>query len=594
MSSKMNAFLAIAAASLLTTNASADGNVPASAKTKALRVHVQRGGADHTVRVTVAPGLHDYYVFPAFELDRARISYSDDTSFSGDEPLITRDGRINSAHDRRHARIDIDVADLMDGPDGEKMMAAIAAMGDVHGKDALQPDLQDEWTATLEMRDADNGGEYAPLGKAWKFTRDGGSGKLKMRFLFDPDSGFLYKARGEDLRLTISGHYTAKFTKTDFRVAGEFMDDQVKEVVNKVTSVAGDQQAVLFVNVGGNVDHSFSFSDMFKRTLQISIERRQGVDASKLPDWDLVNTFIGRTMTEFETKVKLSEQSQDTVVSFLLSNGVRVTTPIGEVKKVTDYFKTETDRKTRDLLETLHRDHTKVGVTTKASVDILDIIGASGSMSFDYDHMTEDQKKEERERFAHDLNEMNKMVEGSFPTVATMKLSDMQRLASGGFFRASLESSTFEEGTKEFPVRMSFDAPELAAQVEASAEFIRALRTRIDAARNDFDGYQEGHTVLPGTSFETLNRERYLGTELTEFGYGSENTQAALVALDDMTKMVTQAVPGSWKTWEENTGVDRKMFARDASGYGPWVEVSLMYFSTSYDVLVTIHAPKQS
>ena len=83
--------------------------------------------------------------------------------------------------------------------------------------------------------------------------------------------------------------------------------------------------------VGGDVDHEGSFADLFQRSMQFVIERRAGSDASTGPDADLVRMFISRAIDPFESKVKLSEQAQDTMVSFLLSNGVRVTTPFCEV-----------------------------------------------------------------------------------------------------------------------------------------------------------------------------------------------------------------------------------------------------------------------
>lgn len=590
--------LAAAAGLAAPRAARADGYVPASAKTQVVRVHLDDGRNE---RVQVAPTAHGYYVFPIFELGAARVRFSDSLRGSSSEPvaLIEPDGR-STFHDdpqSRYAIVEMSVADLLGADDAQALYDALARSTDpaVKGKDRAEPDLDEQWTATLEVRDDLDGGRWLPVGAPWTFTRDGG-GELPMTFAIErlddhynrtALADLLARSTAKDLRVTITGHYTAEFSTTDFRVTGDFMDQQSKELVSKLTSKAGDKQAVLYVPVGGDVDHQGSFADVFQRSMQFVIETRAGSAASKRPDQDLVRMFITRSMDQFETKVKLSEQAQDTMVSFLMSNGVRVTTPIGQLKKVTDYFKTERDRKTHDLFEHLSRERTKVDVDTEASIDILDLIGGSAKVAVDYDHMTEDQQREVRDRFSHDLDEMEKMVDGTFPTVTTMNLADLERLSSGGWFRTSLESAQFTEGPKELSIRLGLDVPALR-KAQPSHAFVTAIRDRIDASARGFSGYTPSSTSIPGATYEYRNDE--FGARLIVF-FGSETeVDRAQARLAEISDLVRAALPAGWTSWEQGTGTDRKVFARGRDG-GPWLQVQLLYSTDHYLVDLSFEAP---
>jgi hypothetical protein len=590
------ATLLLTAALALPSAARADGYVPASAKTQIVRVKLDDG---RTERVQIAPTAHGYYVFPAFELTAARVRFSDSPDEPAGEafPLIQPDGRSSFLQHSGYARVEITVSDLLGGNDASAVYDALERSSDpaVKGKDRAEPDLDDQWTATLEVRDPDDGGRFLAVGMPWTFTRDG-AGALTMTFLphrsGDNRVGqLLDRATAADLRLTITGRYTAEFTTTDFRVTGDFMDQQSKELVSKLTSKAGDKQAVLFVPVGGDVDHEGSFADLFQRSMQLVLERRAGGDASNRPDADLVRMFIARSIDQFESKVKLSEQAQDTIVSFLLSNGVRVTTPIGDVKKITDYFKTERDRKMHDLFEHLSKEQTKVDVDTEASVDLLGILGGSGKVAVDYDHMTEDQQRQVRDRFSHDLDEMQKMVDGTLPTVTTMNLADLERISSGGWFRASLESAQFTEGTKELPIRLGLDVPVLR-KAQPSEAFVSAIRDRLDAAARGFAGWdQQQAAALPGASYENLSHE--YGTRLASFSGLDRDVDRAEAHLAEIVDQVRASLPAGWRMWEEGTDADRKIYARRTDA-GAWLQIYLLYSSGSYVVVLEFEAPQEA
>ena len=581
--------------------ARADGYVPASARTQVVRIKLADGRAE---RVQIAPTAHGYFVFPLFELTAAHVRFSDSEDATDVEPLalIQPDGRA-AFHDypgSTYAHVDVTVADLLGGDDAPAVYDALARSSDpaVKGKDREEPDLADQWTATLEVRDPDDGGRFLPVGAPWTFTRDG-AGALTMTFVArrtdehyqTTRTGFLLDhATAADLRLTITARYTAEFTTTDFRVTGDFMDQQSKELVSKLTSKAGDKQAVLFVPVGGDVAHAGSFDDLFERSMQFEIETRAG-SAGKQPDADLVKMFIASAIGQFEKKVQLTDQAQDTMVSFLMSNGVRVTTPIGDVKKITDYFKTERDRKTHDLFEHLSREHTKVDVDTEASIDLLDLIGGSGKVAVDYDHMTEDQQKQVRDTFSHDLDEMAKTVDGSLPSVTTMNLSDLERISAGGYFRASLESAQFTEGTKDLPIRLGLDVPALR-KAQPTAAFVRAIRERIDAASHGFDGWNEQRAPeLPGSNYEHVATE--YGTRLNAFIGGDRDVDRAEARLAEVADLVRASLPDGWTTSEEGSGTSRTVSARRGDA-GPSVEVDLIYSSGEYTVVVSFEAPRDA
>ena len=105
------------------------------------------------------------------------------------------------------------------------------------------------------------------------------------------------------------------------------------------------------------------------------------------------------------------------MVSFLLNNSIRVTTPIAKFNEIADKFKNENDADTKDLFESLSKESHSYKVATGGSVDVLGIVGASGNLSTDLSGMSEDQKKTYREQFVHDLQEGSKMVKGDIPSV---------------------------------------------------------------------------------------------------------------------------------------------------------------------------------
>jgi hypothetical protein len=536
-------------ATILATNltlgaAARAGSVPTSAQTQELRVKVTTAdGEPRTLTARVAADRHDYFLFPVFRVERATITHG----YGEAEPLVDLRGKV--PHRYLEARIAITLRDYLRTDDAEAVLAEIEDARAVRGKERGEPDLLDEWTATLAVRDRD-GGAFVTIGTPFTFTRDG-NGEISLEFALsraDERAFALFQAAGpKDLRLEVTAGYNAKYTTTDFRVAGSLMDDAVRELVAAVTAKDGDRQPLLFVSVGGDVDHDFGFRELFRRRMDFVIEKRAGAAV----DQSLVTMFLDRVMQRFETKVKLSAEDGSTVVSFLLSNGLRVTTPISEVKKLADALKTEDESKVRDLMESLSKDQRKENLTAEASAKAF---GFGGSAKFGkaYEEMSEDQKKEEHERFVRDLDEMSRMVEGSFPSVAAMRLEQLQQLSSGTFFEEELVSNTFTEGVKDLSLRFVLDDAGLR-DARVTRAFTDGLRRRILYAGIGWQDYA-ADTMLEGATSESMSEPLYPGDPtppaLTISFYGEDR-----VALREVAESVRRALPDGWSVTESPRGI---------------------------------------
>jgi hypothetical protein len=449
-----------------------------------------------------------YFLFPSFAVKSASIASGGQSdrgwTFYPPRPFVDIAGKLNfpdRTYDKKEGlQITIEIYDLLQSDLEAPVLAALKADHPevVANRVRREPDLDDSWQVTLELLDGAEGGSYVQLGKTWTLDRGNGASSATMKFVIDRDSveaSKLFRASASDLRLRLESLYGVRFSKSDFVLAGNFLDRQVQEIAAAVTAKAGDLQPLLFVPVGGSMKHESNFDALFQRAIDISIEKRAGIDSSAAPDADLVKSFIDKTLESFQAQTKLSEQRSDMVVSFILANGLRFTAPLGEVKKISDSFKTEKERKSSELLESLSKDQLKWGLDVRAKVDVLGVVGVGGSTKFDYDHATEQQRKELREQFTRDLDEASKMVEGTIPTVTTMDLSSFNRMATSAYFKTKLEQGTFTDSRKTFSFRLPVDDAAIRAYPDPGGEFRSAIDSLILLSAN---GFKDAKIVTSG------------------------------------------------------------------------------------------------
>lgn len=554
--------------------------VPSSAQLTYVRLTVAEGNQQRTIRALVAPHNSNYFLFPIFDLRNAEISFNGGADFF---PLIGQDGQVNTRGAGGKATIRIRVRDVLNSNAEKDVRAALSRSEhpSVNNKAVAIPDVSDNWQVTLEVRNRAAGGQYTPLG-TWSFSRGAGADSQVMQFQVTRGAddaaaspyNLLIGASDEDLRLTLSSTFNAEFQTTEYRVEGELVDERTRSLLQRVISSSGGQQPILFVPVGGAVKQQMNIKDLVRRSARVSVVTRQGGQPAPAAE---VNLFISRILDQFQDQIKLSAQDHNKMVSFLLDNGIRVTTPIGEVKRIEDYFKTDREKKTHDLLEAASRESTKIAGGMSGGVEILDLVGANSETNIDYQRATAEKKKEVRDRFQRDIEEMSRIVDGNWPAVSAMRLEDIQSITSVNSVSALFNRLQFFEGVKKFDVQLAFDDSGIRGNAGPSAAFRKAVLDSIQASRSSFVnlrrgarkvdegmGFYDSRIIFPGEEYSRItddfsHRAKLSNNEMPEdvfdfFEYyvvmrprGEQDLSSAEALYKQAIADLAASLPNNWK-----------------------------------------------
>jgi hypothetical protein len=213
----------------------------------------------------------------------------------------------------------------------------------------------------------------------------------------------------------------------------------------------------MFIPLGGDISSRTNVSSIFKRSISLVLEKREGATSQDLPPEDLVNRFVDRTFQSFERQVRLSDLEQSKVVSFMLSSGIRITLPIGKVTQISDYFAADTERRTSELFTNLNSSSSSQSSNNGIDIDIPDFAGGGFSGSAAYNQSTSSDQKQARDAFARDVQDMRRSVQGDFGTVTAMNVNQVQHLGSSGSFSTLLEANQYREGQKDLILRFTLD-----------------------------------------------------------------------------------------------------------------------------------------
>ena len=582
--------------------------VPGTAPIESLRVKCRDGDLERVLYPRVASTTSEYFIFPVLDVVGARIEFADGSSGA----LVDANGQLVTRylHERGDAAtISIRVQDVLQSGSREALIEALSRSDEpaVRGKQRLSPALQTEWSVQLEAKGQD--GAFVAVGAPYKFDRANDAPTFGVEYRLTLKAGdlrggynearrlegLLEGADGEDARLVFRAPYAAKFEETECSVNAAYIDTQTKKIIDRVVSKAGGQQAVLFVPVGGDSQQSLDLQSLLTRQLVVSLERRKGSGQTLSPE--LVRLFLEKMLDQYTDRIRLSDQSMETITSFLLSSGVRVTTTIGNATSVVERLKKENEEATHDLLETSSRTEKSVDVGAGASVDILDIIGLSGDAEVKYHRLNENQQREVRDRYRRDLDEMERMVNGSFPSVAAMRLEQLQTLTQGNWAKSELTSRTFEDVTLEFRLPCLLGSPALRGPAPPSTAFREAVMDCIAATPRGFAGKYEPDADspdfgdcsirLPGLSGGTGRVSRFLDVEGNlrhaecwyDMSFPGDHSDVDVVdrAFAELWGWVRQCLPPGWQVGTPGVGGRggywHKSAVAAAAPDGPRVEV---------------------
>lgn len=461
------------------------------------------------------PQRGSYYPFPNFLLTEAEVRYGGEDPV----PLIGFDGRLNPPGVTDPSiEVQLQVTDLLyDDQHRDAIYAELAASKAAATRDEVDPELQPDWTASLQVRNGLGGWDELA---AYHFSRNPSRGQISMKFDIEPftdpartqrnhaydsllgvnpdtgesDSGF--RAGETDLQLVITGQYSATFFQTDIMFTAQFMDEEVTQLINDLTSRSGTQTADLFVPVptsssASGIFQKFDEESEFKALIDARLAHRQGYT----PDPGLLQSLLTDSLDLFKSQINLTQQDPSKVVSFLMSNGLTVTTPINHLTDVQNFNSHATTASTEQMLNEMARNNNSGSISAAASVFGIGW-GGSGSFSDSWNNLSESQKQEASKEFNNETGTVQQALQGDIKSVASMDAQQAAQYKSKGYYRIDFIGETFKEGFADFSSGLPFDRQDdptlYRGKPLVDPDFRNALAQLVEAARTGFVGSAVG------------------------------------------------------------------------------------------------------
>src|SRR5207253_6958210 len=128
-----------------------------------------------------------------------------------------------------------------------------------------------------------------------------------------------------------------------------------------------------------------------------------------------------------QDRVKLNEQDSSQMTSLLMSNGVRITAPLGKLTQVADSLLNDSTDQTHNLFSSASKDHKiqNYALATGGSA-FFGMYEGDLNANYDYNNLNEAQQQQVRDTFKRDVQDAKKMISGDIPIVTAMKFDQLQ------------------------------------------------------------------------------------------------------------------------------------------------------------------------
>jgi hypothetical protein len=433
-----------------------------------------------SVSVLYATTTTEYFLFPVFVVTEVSIPQRGGKSV----PLFNEHGNDYIADTTKAADglIEVKVIDLLRSNMREALLLALAAVPTLGNKSLTYPDITEDFNVALVFTDINEGGKRRILGLS-QLSRVLQQDILPLRFrLNTADLRLLHGTQPDNLGIEIAGVYTGEFSDVDFRASLEGITKEGMWLKDKLKTAPAGQSPTWLVVAGGIGGQEMSVVRALSGLVKIRIEvaannevpgnRREKVDPA------LVQTALEALLAEARTQVQLQNLKADTVVSFLLSNHIRLTAALGSVDQASKSFETLAEKHSKEFFESL----AKKGEKSEGGggLDVVGIFSVGGSGASE--SLSEDQVRQLRDDFFRDLKSVQEMVKGNIPTVAAMKIDQVQAALSDQKIKKEINFGTFSQGSKTLVSRLSFQrVPAAQSERMRAVQQFLADKRRLEA-----------------------------------------------------------------------------------------------------------------
>ncbi|MBX7169429.1 MAG: hypothetical protein K1X72_00640 [Pyrinomonadaceae bacterium] len=336
------------------------------------------------------------------------------------------------------------------------------------------------WKVQLEITDfsSDDGKRLIDRPKPFEFSPSNKS-QFDVAFLVDvntDDWRKLNATQKSDFRLRFFTSVEVTYLSTDYQIYFRSAGERFNKLVNDIQSTGSGDQKLLIVPVGNGAKQKYDFTDIYKKSVDVTIRKRSGYTLNSDERKNILDNFFASNQLFQQTTI--NDENQKIMV--LMNNGISINATKGEIKKIVDDKLASDESKLDTLLETLSnyayehsRNQMSSGKTDyKDTVDggfnILDVFGADGKYTTqdiaEYKNTDDSKTKEQNEQrrkqmrneFRKNLSDVKRMFEGSVPVVSAISFFQLSQMTTRGFFDQTFSEQQTISGGKEIAMTVGF------------------------------------------------------------------------------------------------------------------------------------------
>lgn len=241
--------------------------------------------------------------------------------------------------------------------------------------------------------------------------------------------------------------YTALHTKREFSLSAEFTEENLLSSLSEVTSTVGDEK-LLFIPIGGNGSQRSELTNRLSSYMSIEVmtyKESSGTDSKSLTD-NIVTDFINNSLKNFYEQINLANESNETKVNLLLSNGISLETTMGEIKSADYNFDKESTYK--ELIEKGKAKSSATGLT----------FSIPKKFSFGYNGSKNGSNTSKKETFKQEIEKIKETFTGDIPIMTGISLSAIKNFQNANTSNVYVnQHSDAEEKPKTATIYLDFD-----------------------------------------------------------------------------------------------------------------------------------------
>lgn len=423
-------------------------NTPKSAEQKSLSFTSPEGIWPRSIAVSYTPVSSGYFLFPTFAIaDATFASEPGKTS-----PLFEKDGKIGKLAERlSKTPLRVDLLDLQKDDQWARMIQErIRKEEDKKDLTRFDPRLSREYTASLVL--GPHPSRRPTILTSSRFIRTGALSFPVHFQLSAADVELLKGAQSQDIHVEIVGAYRAAFSSPEYKITVQYLARGLKELVSELTGKAEKNRGQFLLSApGGEIDGKTEGASFMTKSISLGISRY----TDSTVDPRMMERAVAMMLDQVRATDKEVREDDKTIVSFLLSNQIMVTAPLGKLKEISESVKTNKEKVYKHLTDEFQKGKTDVQVDANVSV------GPFGSFGHGEAHVKSLVENEARrvkllDQLDKDFEQASKAAKGELSFVTALKVSQLQKFASHTEVEAVVSEQTVRDGDASLTLDLPF------------------------------------------------------------------------------------------------------------------------------------------